>query len=289
VTREPIPQREALSLFLVMVAGFEPTSSYFEIRAKRVGGGGMAQDFISLAELERALTSVANRGYLSDTYLGVAPRTQRTGGLAAIERVWCLWVDCDSPDSLERLAAFRPLPSIVIRSGTAGHAHAYWPLSSAVPPKWAKRANQRLALALGADRNATDAARIMRPPLTLNYKHALPRHVVCTRLELASFTIDQVVGQLPDDQAYLAPAPRQPRAGTATPSAVLDGLARTVREATLGNRNAALYWAACRIDDHDLDASDAREELRDAALAAGLPETEVDRTLASALESREAA
>jgi len=211
MNRPEIPQADALRLYLSMIAGNEPPGSYFEIRAKRATG--WSQDWIPLREIDRAATSLVNRGLMGDTYLGAAPRTQHGGGLAAVERVWCIWGDCDTPESLARLASFRPLPSVVIRSGTEGHAHAYWPLRSAVPPAWAKRANRRLALKLGADRNATDAARILRPPLTLNHKHSPSRPVRCTRLELGAFTLAQVVGGLPDDAVYL------PAAGFPVPAA----------------------------------------------------------------------
>lgn len=286
---DAIPQAEALRLYLAMIAGREPSTSCVEIRAKRATGG-MSQTFVSVRELDRATRVIANRGKLNDTYVGVAPRTTRAGGLEAIEHVWALWVDCDSAESVRQLAAFRPLPSVVIRSGTAGHAHAYWPLREPIPPKSAKRANLRLALQLGADRNACDGARIMRPPGTLNFKADEPRPVVCTRLELGVFDLAGVVGALPDDRAYL-PSPRLRDANTAPASSsrIVDGLVRTVREATPGNRNASTYWAACRLLEHQLDTAEAREALRDAAIAAGLPEDEVDRTIASALDRRTAA
>jgi len=288
MNRPEIPQAEALRLYLTMIAGNEPPGSYFEIRAKRTTG--WSQDWIPLREIDRAGASLVNRGQMSDTYLGVAPRTQRGGGLAAIDRVWCLWADCDSIESVKQLAAFRPLPSIVIRSGSEGHAHAYWPLRDPIAPAWAKRANQRIALKLGADRNATDAARIMRPPGTINHKHDQQRPVVCTRLELDVFTVNQIVGGLPDDPSYVArPRRRLATAPAATPTTVVDGLARTVREAAEGNRNASLFWAGCRLAERDLDDDAAREVLRAAALAAGLLEHEVDRTLASALDQRAAA
>jgi len=179
------PQRVALRLQLAGFAGSEPASSYFEIRAKRTGG--MHQDFIPIGELDRAVAAATNLGQGADCFVGVAPRTCRRGSADAILRVWCLWADCDGAESLARLAAFRPLPAVVVRSGSEDSAHAYWPLRMGVAPGWAQRANRRLALALGADRNATDAARIMRPAGTLNFKHDPPRPVTCTRLEVDVF------------------------------------------------------------------------------------------------------
>jgi hypothetical protein len=281
-----IPQDQALDLFLAMVAGNEPRTSFFEIRAKP----GWTQDFIPLRERDRAARSVTNRGKLGDTYVGVAPRASREGTLAAVERVWAVHADCDGRESLERLAKFHPLASMVIRSGTTDHVHAYWPLSAAVPTEWAKRGNRRLALALGADRNATDAARIMRPPGTYNYKHDPRRPVVATRAELDVFTLGQVIGHLPDDPNYVRrPRPQPTSSRPPDVFAVLEGLARTVREAAVGNRNSVLHWAGCRLAERDLDSDDARDLLREAALTAGLPEHEIDRTVASALDTRVAA
>ena len=280
---ETIPQRDALRLYLVMVAGREPTGSYFEIRAKRLAGG-MDQDFIPLHDAERAARILLNRGQLADTYIGVAPRTERKGSLDAIQRVWCLHADCDSRDSLRVLAAFAPLPSIVVRSGGDDHAHAYWALRTPVSPAWAKRANQRLALAVGADRNATDAARVMRPPGTFNRKHGERRPVVCTRLEPVVFELGDVVGELVDDPAY-RPRPRAAPPRKQTPrSAVFDGLVAAVRGAQVGNRNSVLFWAAKRLADRQLHTPEARELLRAAAGDAGLGEREIDQTLSSALD-----
>jgi len=66
----------------------------------------------------------------------------------------------------------------------------------------------------------------------------------------------------------------------------LGGLVRTVNDATVGQRNAVLFWAGCRLAEREAGAADAaggRELLREAALAAGLGEAEVERTLDSAL------
>lgn len=291
--RDEIPQREALRLQLSAIAGDEPSPSYFEIRAKRATGAGMQQDWIPVRELERAARALINRGQMADAYVGVAPRAARKGTADVVERVWCLWADCDGESSLERLSAIRPLPNIVVRSGGDDSAHAYWQLSAAVPPEWAQRGNRRLALALGADRNATDPARILRPAGTFNFKHGEPRPVLCTRLELDAFTFAEVAGHLADDRPYVLPA--RPRGGpqSSSPSKMLDGLVRTVNQAAVGNRNATLFWAACRlrerVDACEIDDTEGREALREAALSTGLSETETERTLDSALHAAMAA
>jgi hypothetical protein len=74
------------------------------------------------------------------------------------------------------------------------------------------------------------------------------------------------------------------------PSRVLAGLVRVVREAGVGNRNHATFWAVHRAADHasagTLDGHHALGAIRDAALATGLEEIEVDRTIRSALAQR---
>jgi hypothetical protein len=290
---EAIAQDWALRLQLAAIAGNEPATSHFEIRSKRATGRGMNQDWIPVRELDRTARSAINRGQMTDTYIGAAPRAQRKGGASAIERVWCLWADCDGPESLRRLAAFAPLPSIVIRSGGDDRCHAYWPLRKPTSGEWAQRANRRLALALGGDSASTDPARVLRPAGTFNHKHDPARPVVCTRLELDVFTCDQIVAHLSDDRDYVPP-PRPPRDLRKVDfSKLLDGLARKVHEAAVGNRNAALFWAGCRVREHAdldrLDETEARQVLRDAALTAGLGEYETDRTLDSALDTRAAA
>jgi hypothetical protein len=66
------------------------------------------------------------------------------------------------------------------------------------------------------------------------------------------------------------------------------GLARVVAEAGPGNRNAALFWAACRVAEVGGPAC-VLEELREAARSTGLDDREITRTLRSAFRRREVA
>jgi hypothetical protein len=64
------------------------------------------------------------------------------------------------------------------------------------------------------------------------------------------------------------------------------GLVATVASAANGTRNAALYWAACRLADarqHGEPIADALDELHAAAVSAGLTDTEATGTIRSAL------
>ena len=82
----------------------------------------------------------------------------------------------------------------------------------------------------------------------------------------------------------LVPASRTQRPLPEDPAAALDALACAVRDEPEGNRNALLYWAACRALEEGIRADIAAEVLNRAALAAGLPRAETDATLRSALK-----
>ncbi|MDQ3381698.1 MAG: CHC2 zinc finger domain-containing protein [Actinomycetota bacterium] len=150
-------------------------------------------------------------GYISrhadkaDIYVGVAPRIRKegkqTGGKDAIDQVQALWADCDTSDAITMLADFVPAPTIEVASG--GGVHAYWMLDAPVSKEQAEIGNRRLALALSADRAATDAARVLRPPGTFNHKpermiDGEPAPVTLRALTDARYTWDEVVGALPD-------------------------------------------------------------------------------------------
>ena len=172
-----------------------------EVRARRPDG--MSQAFYDHGRLATAAAAITRLGRRTDVYVGCAPRRRRAGHRDAIDRVWVLWADCDTPDALERLAAFTPAPAIVIRSGSASNAHAYWLLDRPVDADAAVIANRKLAHALGADSGGVTAATaILRPPGTRNHKHDPPRPVIAERLQLTRrTTITQLTGELPDPPA----------------------------------------------------------------------------------------
>jgi hypothetical protein len=294
VAVETIPQRDALRLQLATIAGNEPASSFFEIRPLTIEGRPSPRDraFVPVRDFEAAGDRIRSLAPRLNVFVGAAPRTREEGTADAVGRVWCLWADLDGRSALERLRDFRPLPSIVIRSGSPDCAHAWWPLRSPVTPQGAQRANRRLALALEADRATCDAARILRPAGSLNHKSTPPKEVTCTRCETDVFALADVVGLLADDVRYIrAPAPVG-HGIQGDPHTVLAGLVRVVRDAPEGNRNRALFWSACRVaersDAGDLHEDQALEEIRRAGLDIGLPEHEIDATIRSALARRPA-
>jgi hypothetical protein len=126
MSAETIPQRDALKLQLACIAGHEPPSSYFELRPLTPEGRPAPRDraFIPVRQLDEAAQRIRELAPRLNVYIGAAPRVRENGTAQAVERVWTLWVDLDGPDALATLARFRPLPSIVVRSGSPECAHA---------------------------------------------------------------------------------------------------------------------------------------------------------------------
>jgi hypothetical protein len=288
-----IPNDAALRVQLACIGGHEPGSSYFELRplTRDMEPAERDRDWVPVRQVDEAMRLIFEQGARLNAYIGVAPRVREGGKAKDVERLWNLWADLDGRDALHRLADFRPLPSLVIGTGSPDHGCAYWSLRDPISPNWAQRGCRRLALRLGGDIAATDPARILRPAGTLNHKHNPPREVVCERLELDVFTFGEVVGGLPDTHHYRErPRPPAERQVVGDASSALAVLARTVADAPEGKRNATLFWACCRVLDPDeafgaLDPNEAFAELHAAAGRAGLPELEIERTIRSGLET----
>jgi CHC2 zinc finger len=176
------PDRRRVVVYLAALVGREP-AGLLEMRWRH--DGGMRRRFYRAAdELPAAAAAIIQHGARTDVYVGCAPRSRRAGGLDAIARAWVLWVDCDSPQAVAALARFTPPPSIVVRSGTGEHRHAYWTLTGPIDAATATAGNRRIVHALGADVGAvTTAATILRPPHTRNFKHDPPAAVVAERLQ----------------------------------------------------------------------------------------------------------
>jgi hypothetical protein len=72
---------------------------------------------------------------------------------------------------------------VISSAGTPGHAHAYWQLQQPVEHDELEDANRRLAIRLGGDLASIDAARILRPPTSMNWKRTPPTPVQLLALE----------------------------------------------------------------------------------------------------------
>lgn len=186
-----------LDAYLAALLGPHPDYELLEIRYRRATEG-MAHCFHAADDLDTAARIIAELGAHTDVYVGAAPRSQRCGSRRAVQHSWVVWADCDDRNSTERLMRFEPAASIVVRSGSAHARHAYWLLDTPLPPDALEFANRRLAVALAADLRSTDAARILRPPGTHNFKHRPAVPVVVEHLAL----------QRLDPHAVLAHTPR---------------------------------------------------------------------------------
>jgi hypothetical protein len=184
--------QDQIATFLRALAGDGPRHHYLELRA-RTANGGMRAGFYSVHALERAAEAIRDLAARTDVYVGVCPRSRRAGTRDAVSEAWTLWVETDDPAATERALHHAPAPAIVVRSGTPGHAHLYWPLSHPLTGAQAEAANRRLAATLGADERCVDASRILRPPATLNHKTNPPRPVALERHALARYPARDVL------------------------------------------------------------------------------------------------
>jgi len=187
--------RDALASYLGALFGPARASTLVEVRWRTAGG--MHRRFLCVDALERVASTIRSLGDGTDVYVGVLPRWRPGGGRAdVVGDGRTVWVDLDVPDGLRALEPVDPAPSLVVASGAAGHVHAYWRLRRAVPPRVIERANGRLAFALGGDLRAGDAARILRPPGTVNHKHDAP--VRLAHHDPCVVALGELVGGLPD-------------------------------------------------------------------------------------------
>ena len=189
---------QALDRYLRMLAGPAPGARLLEIRfALRYRD--MGRLFIAAHSAPGASRLIRRLAARTDVYVGVCLRTRRAGGRDAIDRSHLAFVEIDTPDALDRLHAFPHPPTMIISSGSAGHAHAYFTLSAPVTVPELERANRRLAHALGGDLASVDAARILRPPSSWNHKHSPPTPVELIELDQARrYDLDQLVDGLHD-------------------------------------------------------------------------------------------
>lgn len=206
--------------YLERLFGSARPATFVELRWRT--GAGMRQRFLPVADLGAVAREITALGATHDLYVGVLPRW-RPGGRRTdvVGDGRTVWVDLDRPDALRVLEGVDPPASVIVASGGRGHVHAYWRLRRAVPPRVIERANGRLAWALGGDLWAGDAARILRPPGTLNLKHDTLVELLHDADQATS--LGELVGGLLDPPGWKSPTPRTAR----RPRAVDGGLGLT--------------------------------------------------------------
>lgn len=167
--------------YLHALFGREHPGAWIEVRYRY--RASMRHAFFAPTAVHAAARTIVRLGISTDVYVGVAARRRRHGAKHAITTVATLWADLDTPDARRALQRLPVAPSIVVASGTDGHVHAYWPLTTAVAIADAEATNRRLAAELGGDQGAvTNAATILRPPGTYSFKHTPPAPVVLEAL-----------------------------------------------------------------------------------------------------------
>jgi hypothetical protein len=194
-----------LDRYLQVIVGERRGDELLEIRYA-TGDGGMRRRFISVRRLDAATQAIRSLSPRTDVYCGVLLRSHRAGGRDAVTSSHLAFVDIDAVDALDRLERFARTPTMIVGSGTDGHAHAYWTLRTRVGAVELEQANRTLATHLGGDLASVDAARILRPAGTLSHKHRPPAPVALVHLDAAT---QYELGELVDG---LTPAPSRPAA-----------------------------------------------------------------------------
>lgn len=209
--------RAEIRAYVPLLAGEAQPHELLELRF-RFQAGGMARRFYPATRPAGLVEAITRLGSRCDVYVGCAPRTRRSGGRDAIDRAWVLWAECDLPAARAALEAFAPAPTLVVASGSPHGRHAYWQLTEPVDVDALEDANRRLADALGADPACVDAARILRPPGTQNFKRDEPQPVwIALHRPERRYRLDALLEQLPD----LPARPASPGAGA--PARARDG------------------------------------------------------------------
>ena len=175
------PSVQAKVLLEAVARGCSDGRHLLEIRS-RSATGGMDSAFFEPNQINEAAEYAVEVGAKADTFVGMGLRNRRSGSGVAVDELHLLWVDGDTDEALDALAAYEPSPGFVVRSGGRTELgrpkiHAYWPLRRPVPVKLVKPTLKRLAAALSADPACVDAARIMRVPGTFNFKSDPPAPV----------------------------------------------------------------------------------------------------------------
>jgi RepB DNA-primase from phage plasmid len=261
-----VRQANALSLYLRALFGRDP-GAFVEIAHRRERSGvtgpmhrGRTALYLPASDLGAVAEGIARLGRSEHVWVGVLPRRPhpKTGELGGtrehVAAARVLWVDCDSGERsfpLERLRAFNPPAHMVVASG--GGYHAYWLLRERIEDLGRLReANERLARALGGDPQSADAARILRPPGTFNFKAKYPRpRPVELRFAAAHPLpmLEDIVGALPRSAAGRREVGALPRTRGLDP---LQRIApRIYFHALIGAEPDRAGKVSCPLPDHD--------------------------------------
>jgi hypothetical protein len=196
-----MPPSDATQLYLNLLTKHAPRGTLLDIRYRIDDGNALTQFFLSTQD-PSAATTLVRIGQHTDVYVGCAPRLRRSGTRQDIAPATLLWADCDGP-AAATLHAFPTPPSMIVASGSGSNAHAYWALTNPIAIDELEHANLRLAITLNADLKCADAARILRPPGTLNFKHEPPSPVQLREHTNKRYHPSEILKDLPPLPAHL--------------------------------------------------------------------------------------
>jgi hypothetical protein len=175
--------------------------------------------------------------------------------------------------SVEKFAAKKQLLPATVEVATAnGGRHLYYAWQPELK-------NSKSALAPGIDIKTTGGY-VVAPPSILDGGK---------KYTWTNFPLGEHLPRLPMwIVAALKPKPEPKYTGGTTPRDLpktIDGLIRTVATAGAGNRNNALYWAACSAAGDGLAPGAIMAALLGAASQCGLPKVEAEKTIASGIKT----
>jgi hypothetical protein len=272
--------------------GLSDAPGWIEVRALPAAGGSPRQLFRPLPLPDVFdFTKLALLNADHHILLRVATSSAPASRAADLRFLPALWVDVDDARALP---ADLPPPSVCVASGRG--RHYYWLLAPAVHldepacAAMARRLLQAMARACGGDAQATDLARCLRLPGFFNRKPQYAAKPPLCRLLWAESTRRYVFMQLwRAFEDYLPlPAVRVlrplPPLTPAAASARLPRAAQAYLEAGApeGQRNAALFRAACALRAAGWAQGEAERALTPRALSDGLDARETATAIRSA-------
>ncbi len=184
-----------------------------ELRTREVRTGSWNARFLPGDAAKLASRLAVERSATHDVYVGVLPRVRPRGrSCDVVPAGTTVWVDLDDPDALRRAHNAEPAPSLLVASGTSGHAHAYWRLADPLPKDEIERLNRGLAVTLGGDPASVDAARVLRVAGSLSHKHQPPvlLRILSRRTGTVSAAVLRRLAGIPDGKNLATAPPAEP-------------------------------------------------------------------------------
>jgi len=289
-----------------------PGQAFLELRFKREGEGIKRRFYPGIEPLLKDMARVSPD---FNFWIGVAPRTNNKSGkkkdCAALTANFGD-IDCGTEghegitkyqtkaEALAVISAFPLRPTILVDSG--GGFQPYWLFESPVTLNngnlaHLERINRGLALALGGDVAATDAARILRLPGTFNMKlKGNPRPVKIVWCESEHvYSLEELAKYEEKPQAQ-AQERRQGHQGEAggyeayAQKALTDELTKLARASHQGEGrniqlNKSAYALGQLVGAGVLDRGSVEAGLYGVAMVIGLGEVETRETIRSGLEA----